>query len=161
LSRGLVPEAHYSKLEAYSLTLFEEGQRRAHARGLILADTKYEFGLSAGEVILIDEVHTPDSSRYFYLEGFEERQQAGAEQRQLSKEFVRQWLLAEGFAGKEGQAVPTMTDEKVAEISARYQELYSRLLGRPFEVPEDALAPEERIRNAVNGYLAHRNNTGR
>jgi phosphoribosylaminoimidazole-succinocarboxamide synthase len=156
LSRGLVAEAYYKQMEAYTLALYAEGQRRAKARDLILADTKYEFGLYKDCVTLIDEVHTPDSSRYFYLEGFEERQQAGQEQRQLSKEFVRQWLLSEGFAGKEGQTVPIMTDEKVEEISLRYQELYQRLLGRPFAESISDKKPSERIEEAIHAYLASR-----
>jgi phosphoribosylaminoimidazole-succinocarboxamide synthase len=157
LARGLVSPDYYPILETYALRLFAEGQRRAAAQGLILADTKYEFGLHNGQVILIDEVHTPDSSRYFYADGFAERQAAGQPQRQLSKEFVRQWLLAEGFSGKEGQQVPIMTDDKVAEISARYQELYQHLLGKPFMPSSSTLLPQERIETAISAYLAARN----
>jgi len=156
ISRGLVSADLYPQLEAYTLRLFAEGQRQAAARGLILADTKYEFGLRESELLLIDEIHTPDSSRYFISDGFDERQRAGQAQKQLSKEFVRQWLLAEGFAGKEGQTVPLMTDEKVNEISARYQELYERLLGRPFLPPAQDIDPEKRIEMAISNYLASR-----
>jgi len=157
LARGLVSEELYTQLERYTLALFAEGQRLAAARGLILADTKYEFGLHEGRVILIDEVHTPDSSRYFYAEGFEERQRAGQPQRQLSKEFVRQWLLSEGFAGKEGQQIPEMHDARVADISARYRELYEKVLGKPFEDLSEGGDPEERIEKAIKMYLAQRN----
>jgi phosphoribosylaminoimidazole-succinocarboxamide synthase len=156
ISRGLVSADLYPQLEAYTLRLFADGQRQAAARGLILADTKYEFGLRESELLLIDEIHTPDSSRYFISDGFDERQRAGQAQKQLSKEFVRQWLLAEGFAGKEGQTVPLMTDEKVNEISARYQELYERLLGRPFLPPAQDIDPEKRIEMAISKYLASR-----
>lgn len=133
LSRGLISEAEYTRLEAYTLALFERGRQMAKERGLILVDTKYEFGHIGDTIYLIDEIHTPDSSRYFYAEGFEERQQKGEAQKQLSKEFVREWLMANGFQGKEGQVVPEMTDEVVANISARYIELYEQVSGRRFE----------------------------
>jgi len=154
VANGLVAEKEYVQLEKYALLLFAEGQRRALARGLILADTKYEFGLKDGQVLLIDEAHTPDSSRYFYAEGFAQRQADGLPQKQLSKEFVRQWLLSEGFAGKEGQFVPEMTDSKVAEIASRYQELFAQLMGQPFVAPPALEPPEMRIKAAISAYLA-------
>lgn len=157
IARGLVSEKLYTELERLTLALFAKGQQLAAARGLILADTKYEFGLHEGRVILIDEVHTPDSSRFFYADGFEERQRVGEPQRQLSKEFVRQWLLAEGFAGKEGQRIPEMDDARVADISARYRELYEQVLGKPFQEPSQTVPPEARIEKAINMYLAQRN----
>lgn len=157
LARGLVSEELYTQLERYTLALFAEGQKLAATRGLILADTKYEFGLHEGRVILIDEVHTPDSSRYFYAEGYQERQRTGQPQRQLSKEFVRQWLLAEGFAGKEGQRIPEMDDARVADISSRYRELYEQVLGKPFEALSEEESPEVRIEKAIRMYLAQRN----
>ena len=134
LSRGIVSEEDYTTLENYTLALFQKGTELAAARKLVLVDTKYEFGKHDGKIYLIDEVHTPDSSRYFYLEGYETRQRAGEAQKQLSKEFVRQWLIENGFQGKEGQRVPEMTDEVVASISARYKELYQQMTG-------EALAP--------------------
>ena len=157
LTRGLVAEEHYTQLERYALALFAEGQRQAAGRGLILADTKYEFGLHEGQVLLIDEVHTPDSSRYFYADGYAERQAHGQPQRQLSKEFVRQWLLEAGFAGQAGQTVPEMDDDRVLGISARYIELYEQVLGKPFVAPDATLAPGERIQQALQAYLASRN----
>jgi phosphoribosylaminoimidazole-succinocarboxamide synthase len=129
ISRGLVSEEDYKQLEAYTLALFKRGGELAAARRLILVDTKYEFGKHNGTIALIDEVHTPDSSRYFYEEGYEARQKSGEPQKQLSKEFVRQWLIENGFQGKEGQQVPEMTDEIVASISARYKELYLQVRG--------------------------------
>ena len=129
LKRGLVSEQDYRMLEDYTLKLFRKGSELAAARKLILVDTKYEFGKHDGKIYLIDEVHTPDSSRYFYQEGYEERQKDGQPQKQLSKEFVRQWLIENGFQGKEGQRVPEMTDEIVASISARYKELYQQMTG--------------------------------
>ncbi len=134
LARGIVSKEDYLRLEAYTLKLFEKGTHLADERGLILVDTKYEFGKHNGTIYLIDEVHTPDSSRYFYKQGYEERQQKGETQKQLSKEFVRQWLIENGFQGKEGQRVPEMTDEIVQSISERYQELYRQMTG-------EALAP--------------------
>lgn len=133
LRRGIVSEAHYTQLENYALALFKKGTEMAAARGLILVDTKYEFGLHQGTVYLIDEVHTPDSSRYFYADGYPERQQRGEPQKQLSKEFVRQWLIENGFQGKEGQRVPEMTAEIVAGISSRYQELYEQVTGKKLD----------------------------
>ena len=132
IARGLVSEAEYTKLEQYTLALFERGKAMAAARGLILVDTKYEFGHIGDTIYLIDEIHTPDSSRYFYAAGFEERQAKGVAQKQLSKEFVREWLMDNGFQGKEGQQVPEMSDEVVNNISARYIELYENVTGQTF-----------------------------
>jgi phosphoribosylaminoimidazole-succinocarboxamide synthase len=141
LEQGLTTREEWTQIEQYALALFEKGRRMAQERGLILADTKYEFGKRNGEIYLMDEIHTPDSSRYFYLEGFDERQLSGEKQKQLSKEFVREWLIANEFMGKEGQTVPEMTDEWVATISHRYIELYEAVTGLKF-VPE-ALSEEE------------------
>jgi len=132
INRGIIERGTYEKLEQYALALFERGKQRAAARGLILVDTKYEFGFIGDTIYLIDEIHTPDSSRYFYAEGFEERQAKGEAQKQLSKEFVREWLMKNGFQGKEGQQVPTMTDEVVQAISERYIELYEQVTGKEF-----------------------------
>lgn len=132
ISSGLIERSTYEKLEQYTLALFERGKQIAAARGLILVDTKYEFGFIGDTIYLIDEIHTPDSSRYFYAEGFEERQAKGEAQKQLSKEFVREWLMENGFQGKEGQQVPTMTDEVVQAISERYIELYEQVTGKQF-----------------------------
>jgi phosphoribosylaminoimidazole-succinocarboxamide synthase len=129
LKRGLVSGSEYAQLEQYTLALYKKGTELAASRGLILVDTKYEFGKNNGKIYLIDEVHTPDSSRYFYSEGYTQRQQAGESQKQLSKEFVRQWLIENGFQGKEGQRVPEMTDSVVESISARYKELYHQMTG--------------------------------
>lgn len=134
LRRGIVSEADYTILEDYTLKLYRRGSELAAQRGLILVDTKYEFGKNNDKIYLIDEVHTPDSSRYFYAEGYEERQKSGEQQKQLSKEFVRQWLIENGFQGKDGQTVPEMTDPIVSSIAARYQELYEKVRG-------EALAP--------------------
>lgn len=133
ISSGLVAKEQYEQLERYTLALFERGKKIAAERGLILVDTKYEFGFIGDTIYLIDEIHTPDSSRYFYADGFEERQAKGEAQKQLSKEFVREWLMENGFQGKEGQQVPTMTDEVVNAISARYIELYEQVTGKSFE----------------------------
>jgi phosphoribosylaminoimidazole-succinocarboxamide synthase len=154
IAKGIVSEADYVQLEAYTHALFARGQEMAAARGLILVDTKYEFGkLADGTIVLIDEIHTPDSSRYFYAEGYEERQAAGEAQRQLSKEFVREWLMDNGFQGKEGQQVPEMTDDFVALVSSRYQELFERITGKTFQpTPEEGA--EERIKLNVEKYLA-------
>lgn len=132
LKYGLMSEKDYAKLEEYSLKLFQRGTELAAERGLILVDTKYEFGKIGDEIYLIDEIHTPDSSRYFYADTYEERFAAGQPQRQLSKEFVREWLMVNGFQGKDGEKVPHMTDEKVQEISDRYIELYDNIIGEPF-----------------------------
>ena len=132
LAKGLVSEEDYLKLEHYTQALFARGTALAKQQGLILVDTKYEFGKYNGEVFLIDEIHTPDSSRYFYSEGYAERQANSEPQRQLSKEFVRQWLIQNGFQGKEGQQIPEMTDDVVSGISERYIELYEVFTGKPF-----------------------------
>ena len=126
------PEADYIKLEEYTRALFQRGSEMAAAEGLILVDTKYEFGMRNGEIILIDEIHTPDSSRFFYADGYAERQEAGEAQKQLSKEFVRQWLISNGFQGKDGQVIPEMNEEKITEISERYIELYEQITGDTF-----------------------------
>ncbi len=132
IKQGIVSQQHYEKLEAYTLALYARGQEIAHKMGLILVDTKYEFGLYENEIYLMDEIHTPDSSRYFYLEGYSERQDRGEEQKQLSKEFVRRWLIENGFQGKEGQSVPHMSEEWTNEISNRYIELYEKVTGKQF-----------------------------
>ena len=136
IKQGIVSEGHYEQLEKYTLALYSRGQEIANKMGLILVDTKYEFGLYNRQIYLMDEIHTPDSSRYFYLEGYEERQRKGEEQKQLSKEFVREWLIANNFMGKEGQKVPEMSDEWIATIQNRYIELYEKLIGEKF-IPED------------------------
>lgn len=141
IEEGLATEKEWDLLEKYTLQLFERGKEIAKKRGLILVDTKYEFGKIGNEIYLMDEIHTPDSSRYFYADGFEERQQKGERQKQLSKEFVREWLIANDFMGKEGQTVPEMNDEWVNTISKRYIELYEKLIGSTFK-PQD-LSDEE------------------
>ena len=152
LARGLVPENEYKQIEHYALALFARGQEIAKQHGLILVDTKYEFGNYNGQVMLMDEVHTPDSSRYFYADGYEERFANGEPQRQLSKEFVREWLMDNGFQGKEGQQVPEMTTAIVNDITNRYIELYEGITGEPFVKAEtDNLAA--RIEKNVNAYL--------
>ena len=133
IKQGLVESGIYEKLEDYTRKLFQRGTEIARERGLILADTKYEFGIYDGKIYLIDEIHTPDSSRYFYLDGFNDRQERGEPQKQLSKEFVRQWLISNGFQGKEGQQVPEMTTEVVESVSNRYIELYEHFTGEKFE----------------------------
>src|ERR1700743_2901503 len=147
ISRGIVSETHYKQLENYTLALFARGKELAAKRGLILVDTKYEFGLLDDKVVLMDEIHTPDSSRYFYADGFEERQAKGEKQQQLSKEFVREWLIANNFMGKEGQTVPTMTDEWVDTISKRYIELYQQVIGESFR--PQSLSDEEIYQRAL------------
>ena len=132
LAQGLVSEEDYALLEKYTLALFQRGSEMAAKQGLILVDTKYEFGKKDGTIYLIDEIHTPDSSRYFYADGYEERFNSGERQRQLSKEFVREWLMANGFQGMEGQVVPEMTEEVVNDITARYIELYEHITGETF-----------------------------
>jgi phosphoribosylaminoimidazole-succinocarboxamide synthase len=141
LSKGLASTSEWELLKKYTLALFERGKELAKKQGLILADTKYEFGKLDGEIVLMDEIHTPDSSRYFYAEGFEERQKTGERQLQLSKEFVREWLIANNFMGKEGQTVPPMSKEWIQTISNRYIELYNKLIGQPFQPNE--LSDEE------------------
>lgn len=153
LAKGIVSEEDYVQLEKYTHALFQRGTQMAKERGLILVDTKYEFGKDAnGNIILIDEIHTPDSSRYFYSEGYEERLQNNEAQKQLSKEFVRQWLIANGFQGKDGQTVPEMTEEYCQEVSERYIELYEQIVGEKF-VPADNQNIEERVLNNVNEWL--------
>ncbi len=149
---GLVPEQEYRQLEDYAMKLFLRGSEIAASQGLILVDTKYEFGKRDGKIYLIDEIHTPDSSRYFYSEGYEERFARGEQQRQLSKEFVREWLMANGFQGRSGEKVPEMTPDIVKEISDRYIELYERITGREF-VKTDSEDPLRRIERNVNSYL--------
>jgi phosphoribosylaminoimidazole-succinocarboxamide synthase len=148
IARGLATRTQWEELADLTLRLFRKGCALASARQLILADTKYEFGLLDGRICLMDEIHTPDSSRYFLVEGFEERQARGERQLQLSKEFVREWLISEGFMGKEGQVVPLMTDEWIGTISGRYRELYERVIGAPF-VPE-TLSDEETRQRVIN-----------
>ena len=138
IAQGLVSEEDYEVMERYTRALFARGTEMAAAKGLILVDTKYEFGKRDGKVILIDEIHTPDSSRYFYADGYQERFEKGEAQRQLSKEFVRQWLIDNGFMGKEGQLVPEMTDEFCQEVTDRYVELYEHVTGRKFEKADDS-----------------------
>lgn len=153
LRRGLVSAADYAVLEDYTFKLFRKGTELAAARQLVLVDTKYEFGKHNGKIYLIDEVHTPDSSRYFYLEGYAARQKAGVPQKQLSKEFVRQWLIENGFQGKEGQQVPEMTDEVVSSISARYQELYHQMTGEALAtIDYEGILPriERSVINSIN-----------
>lgn len=152
LARGLATPEEYAQLEKYALALFRRGTEIAARRGLILVDTKYEFGTDGKEIVLMDEIHTPDSSRYFYAEGYEERFRKGEPQRQLSKEFVREWLMSEGFMGKAGQQVPTMTSDIVDGISQRYVELYEQITGETF-VPQPAEGLAERIERNVVGYL--------
>ncbi len=154
IARGIVAEDVYAQVERYALALFARGTELAAAHGLILVDTKYEFGLLDGKVVLIDEIHTPDSSRYFYAEGYEERFAEGDEQRQLSKEFVRQWLISRGFMGKPGQQVPEMTEAYCEEVSSRYIELYERITGKKFEPGRTDVPLQERISANVAGCLA-------
>ena len=152
IKHGLVSKEDYEQLEKYTLALFQRGQELAKERGLILVDTKYEFGKKDGKIYLIDEIHTPDSSRYFYLEGYQERQNNGQPQRQLSKEFVREWLMENGFQGLEGQKVPEMTPEIINQISERYIELYENIIGDKFQRNEtDNLS--QRIENNVSAWL--------
>jgi phosphoribosylaminoimidazole-succinocarboxamide synthase len=156
LSKGIVTEEDYLVLEKYTRALFQRGTEIAASRGLILVDTKYEFGKTKdGVIVLIDEIHTPDSSRYFYSEGYQERQDKGEEQKQLSKEFVRRWLIQNGFQGLEGQSIPEMTDEYIETVSERYIELYENILGEKF-VKADISNINERIEKNVLAYLAQR-----
>ena len=152
LAKGLATPEEYAILEKYTMALFKRGTEIAAERGLILVDTKYEFGKHNGTIYLMDEIHTPDSSRYFYSEGYEERFAKGEPQKQLSKEFVREWLMENGFQGKEGQQVPEMTDEIVTSISERYIELYEHITGEKF-VKEDTSNIAERIEKNVTEYL--------
>ncbi len=156
LAKGIVTEEDYLVLEKYTRALFQRGTEIAASRGLILVDTKYEFGKTKdGVIVLIDEIHTPDSSRYFYSEGYQERQDKGEEQKQLSKEFVRRWLIQNGFQGLEGQSIPDMTDEYIETVSDRYIELYENILGEKF-VKADISNINERIEKNVLAYLTQR-----
>ncbi len=152
IAQKLVSEEDYIQLEDYTRKLFQRGTEMAAKMGLILVDTKYEFGKKDGKIILIDEIHTPDSSRYFYAEGYEERQERSEQQKQLSKEFVRQWLISNGFQGKAGQEMPVMPDEFVHEVSERYIELYESITGEKF-IKSDTTAIEERILKNVKEFL--------
>ncbi len=154
IGQGLVSEAEYTQLEQYALALFERGSQMAAERGLLLVDTKYEFGQRNGTIYLIDEVHTPDSSRYFYADKYPENQQQGLPQKQLSKEFVREWLISHNFQGKEGQTIPDMTDEWINQISARYVELYETVTGLAFE-PADLTDPLDRIEANILKNFGH------
>ncbi len=152
MEQGIVSAEDYALLEKYTLALFERGTKMAAERGLILVDTKYEFGKKDGIIYLIDEIHTPDSSRYFYLDGYAERQAKGLEQKHLSKEFVREWLIAHGFQGREGELMPAMPDVFVEQVSERYIELYELLTGKTFD-RIDTTGILERIEENVQGYL--------
>lgn len=153
IAQGLVDAAEYEKLENFTRKLFQRGTEMAADKGLILVDTKYEFGRKDGKIYLIDEIHTPDSSRYFYSEGYEERLAANQPQKQLSKEFVRQWLIENGFQGKEGQAIPAMDENLVNSVSERYIELYEKITGDKF-IKSDTAKINQRIEIAVNEFLA-------
>lgn len=156
LSKGIVTEEDYLILEKYTRALFQRGTEIAAGRGLILVDTKYEFGKTKeGKIVLIDEIHTPDSSRYFYAEGYQERQDRGEEQKQLSKEFVRRWLIENGFQGQEGQPIPDMTNAYIESVSERYIELYENILGEKF-VKADISNINERIEKNVVAFLENR-----
>lgn len=151
IRQNIVAAADFERIEQYTRQLFERGKELASRQGLILVDTKYEFGKIGDEIYLMDEIHTPDSSRYFYADGYEERQQRGERQKQLSKEFVREWLIAHNFMGKEGQVVPAMSDEWIATISNRYIELYEKVIGEKF-VPLDYT--EEELYAKITGEIA-------
>lgn len=151
IAQGIVEEKNYEQLEAYTRALFQRGTEIAAKQGLILVDTKYEFGMSnSGEIVLIDEIHTPDSSRYFYADGYEERQAKGDKQKQLSKEFVREWLMENGFQGKEGQEIPAMPEDFVNSVSERYIELYEKIVGESFEKEN-----QEDLESRINNYLSN------
>jgi phosphoribosylaminoimidazole-succinocarboxamide synthase len=152
IAQGIVDKEDYEQLEAYTRALFQRGTEMAAEKGLILVDTKYEFGKRDGKIILMDEIHTPDSSRYFYADGYEERLARGEHQKQLSKEFVREWLMANGFQGQEGQQVPEMTPEVVSGITDRYIELYEHITGVPFVKAEDP-DPASRIEKNIEAFL--------
>jgi phosphoribosylaminoimidazole-succinocarboxamide synthase len=153
LSRGIVPREEYDQLEKYTRAVYQRGTEMAAAKGLILVDTKYEFGKKDGQIYLIDEIHTPDSSRYFYSEGYAERQQKGEAQKQLSKEFVREWLMANGFQGKDGQKIPEMTKEIITSISDRYIELFESITGEKF-VKADTSNVLDRVEKNIRAYLS-------
>ncbi|NBU81128.1 MAG: phosphoribosylaminoimidazolesuccinocarboxamide synthase [Flavobacteriaceae bacterium] len=156
LAKGIVSEEDYLILEKYTRALYQRGTEIAASRGLILVDTKYEFGKTKdGKIVLIDEIHTPDSSRYFYADGYQDRQDKGEEQKQLSKEFVRRWLIENGFQGKDGQQIPNMTDEYIETVSERYIELYENILGEKF-VKADISNINERIEKNVLNFLSKR-----
>ncbi|ERJ66624.1 phosphoribosylaminoimidazolesuccinocarboxamide synthase [Porphyromonas gingivalis] len=152
IAQGLVSKEDYEQIERYTYALFERGTQMAAEKGLILVDTKYEFGKKDGKIYLIDEIHTPDSSRYFYAEGYQERFERGEAQKQLSKEFVRQWLIENGFQGKPGQQIPEMTEAYCDSVSERYIELYERVVGKPFE-KADLINLAERIEKNITEYL--------
>lgn len=154
IAQGLVSKEDYELMEQYTKALFKRGSEIAASKGLILVDTKYEFGKRDGKIYLIDEIHTPDSSRYFYADGYQEKFEKGEPQKQLSKEFVRQWLIEHDFMGKEGQTVPEMTDEYVESVSERYIELYEHITGESF-VKAESENIEERIRKNVENWLAN------
>jgi len=153
IRQGLVAKEDYEQIEKYALQLFQRGSEIANQHGLILVDTKYEFGKADGQIYLIDEIHTPDSSRYFYLDGYEERQRKGEKQRQLSKEFVREWLMDNGFQGKPGQKIPEMTDEIIEGISNRYIELYEHITGKKFIKADEHSNILQRIEDNVTSCL--------
>jgi phosphoribosylaminoimidazole-succinocarboxamide synthase len=153
LRNGIVEEKDYIKLEEYTRAVFQRGSEMAYERGLILVDTKYEFGKKNGKIFLIDEIHTPDSSRYFYKDGYQQRQENGEPQKQLSKEFVREWLMENGFQGKDGQKIPEMNKEFVESVSNRYIELFEKVSGTKFEKP-DFKNPLERIKRNVLEFFS-------
>jgi len=153
ISQGIVKEEDYLKLEKYSLELFKRGSEMAADKGLILVDTKYEFGKKDGQIFLIDEIHTPDSSRYFYADGYEQRQAKGEAQKQLSKEFVREWLMENGFQGLEGQKMPVIPSDFISLVSERYIELYEQITGKQF-IKEQLLNVTERIKKNIDAFLA-------
>ncbi|MDO4692466.1 MAG: phosphoribosylaminoimidazolesuccinocarboxamide synthase [Porphyromonadaceae bacterium] len=152
IAQGIVSEEDYKQLEQYTYALFARGQEMARERGLILVDTKYEFGKKDGKIYLIDEIHTPDSSRYFYADGYDERFESGQPQKQLSKEFVRQWLIEQGFQGRDGDKIPEMTPEYCQSVSERYIELYEQVTGRPF-VKDDSEDIAQRIEKNLREAL--------
>ncbi len=152
IAQGIVSKEDYEQMEKYTYALFQRGTEMAAEKGLILVDTKYEFGKRDGKIYLIDEIHTPDSSRYFYAEGYQEKFEKGEAQKQLSKEFVRQWLIENGFMGREGEQVPEMSDEYVNSVSERYIELYEHIVGKPF-VKADTENLHERIEQNIKNYL--------
>lgn len=157
IRQGIVPEEEYIQLEKYTRALYARGSKMAAEKGLILVDTKYEFGNANGKIYIIDEIHTPDSSRYFYSEGYQERQEKGEPQRQLSKEFLRQWLIAHGFQGLEGQVIPDFPDAFVREVSERYIELYQKITGTQFSranTENTLLRIEENVNHALHPLLA-------
>lgn len=155
LDRKIVTPEIYAQLEKYTRVLFDYGTQRAKKQGLILVDTKYEFGMYDNEILLIDEIHTPDSSRYYYADGYEERQKKGEKQKQLSKEFVREWLMANGFQGKNGQVMPEMSQEFVTTVSNKYIELFEAVTGRKF-IKRDYSNIVEEIKEAILNYLDHK-----